>query len=81
MLTDFTGAGRAGDQEMRHLREVCGVGIAFDVFAERQSKAGFGLPEGVVSDDLLQVDRLAHRVRNLDADRALAGDRRDDAHA
>ena len=76
----LAGTGRAGDQDVRHLREVRDDVPALDVLAERDGQrvvvgAGHPRPQHVAEGDVLPVD-----VRHLDADRALARDRADDPH-
>ena len=69
-------AGRAGDQQVRHAREVGDHGLARDVLAEPdgQRRAGRGLV-----DEVAERDEVRRAVRHLDADRLLARDRREDA--
>ena len=69
-------AGRAGDQHVRHAREVGEHGVAGDVLAEPdgERRAGRGLV-----DEIAERDEVGRAVGHLDADRLLAGDRREDA--
>ena len=73
-------AGRTGDQQVRHLREVGDHEAALDVLAEPDDHrvvvgAGGGGAQHVAEGDDLLVD-----VGDLDADRRLAGDRAEDPH-
>jgi hypothetical protein len=73
----FAGAGCARDQEMRHARQVDDDGIAADILAETQRKLRHRF--GVVLDrqQFAQIDLLAMRVRQFDADGVTAGNHRD----
>ena len=74
-------AGGAGDQRVRHLGEVLDDGLVRDaVHAEHDGELHRGLGPGLGFDDLAQEHVLAVLVRDLDADGALARDRRQDAH-
>ena len=77
----LAGARGAGDQEMRHLRQVGDVRHAFDVLAEAHRQLAVRFLEGVLLDELAQHHGLALFVRDLDADDTLARDGRDDADA
>ncbi len=81
----FARAGGAGDQHVRHARQVGDDRLAGDVLAEHQRQARLGLLVDVVLQQLAQVDRLAVRVGQLDAERVASRDhrypRRDGAHA
>ncbi len=66
-------AGGAGDEQMRHAREVGDDGLTADRLAERHRQRGVGRAEGVGLEDLAQVDGLAAHVRQLDADDVAAG--------
>ena len=67
-------AGRAGDQQVRHRREVGDVRLAVDRLAERERQLRRRSPIGLGLEQLAQRDLLARRVRDLDADGGLAGD-------
>ena len=74
-------AGAAGDQQVRQRGQVDGQRIAGHVFAQEQRHfhlLGFAV---ALFDHFAQAHDLPHFVGHLDADRVLAGDRRDDAHA
>ena len=73
----LAGAGRAGDEQVRHLRQVGADRAPGDVLAEphgQRRPVGRGLLE-----DVAEVHDPPARVGHLDADRLLAGDRREDA--
>ncbi len=77
-------AGGAGDQEVRHAREVGDVGLAADRLAERQRQHRAVLLVLRRGEQVAQVDGLALGVRQLDADGVAPRDHRDaagrDAH-
>ena len=73
----LTGAGRAGDEDVRHPGEIRPDGVAGDVLAEPDGQRARGGREIVV--DVAERDDLRREVRHLDADRLLARDRREDA--
>ena len=77
--TDLPGAGRAGDEEVRHPLEIDAVGDALDVLAEPERQEAAGVVEGLRLEDVAQVDGRAVAVRHLDAHHALARDGGDDA--
>ena len=66
-------AGRAGDQQVRHRREVRHVRLAVNGLAEREGQLRRRARVGVGLEQLAQRDRFAIRIRNLDADGRLAG--------
>ena len=71
-------AGGAGDEHVRHLREVGPDRVAVDPLAEpgdAAARSSAGRP-GV---DVAEADHAAALVRDLDADRLFARDRRQDA--
>src|SRR5690606_13876339 len=72
-------AGRARDQQVRRLGQIDVDGLADDVLAEHQRQRRARLVEARIGQVLLQVDVLALFVGDLEADRRLAGDRREDA--
>jgi hypothetical protein len=69
----LAGAGGARDQEMRHAREVDNHRLAADALAqaERQLGGGFGVVVDV--EQFTQIDLLALRIGQLDADDVAAG--------
>ena len=68
----FAGAGRAGDQQMRHARQIGDDRLARDVLAERQHQPPAMLLEGRRRQQLAQIDRLRLAVRQFDADHVAA---------
>ena len=78
MQTGLAGAGRAGDQHVRHLGEVGDDGLAGDAAAERDRQPALGglLLEGGGFDQAADADDALLGVGHLDADDGLAGDGR-----
>ena len=72
-------ARRAGDEHVRHRREVGDKLLAGGVLAEEERQFALGVPPGGRLDDLAEGDAGGAAVRHLDADRLLAGNRRLDA--
>ena len=70
-------AGGAGDQDVRHLRQVGPDRVAVDALAEPADQ-GRGLRRPALVD-VAEADQPAALVRHLDPDRLLARDRREDA--
>ncbi len=70
-------AGGAGDQDVRHPREIGPDGRARDVLAEPYGQRARRRRQVVV--DVAERDEVRREVRHLDADGLLAGDRREDA--
>ena len=70
----LAGAGRAGDEQVRHLRQVGPDRPARDILAQpdRQRRP---VRRGIL-EHVAQMDDPPPRVRNLDPDRLLAGNRR-----
>ena len=75
-LPDLPGAGRAGDQGVRHLLQVGPDGAARDVLAEPGDQRRAALRTAAV--DVAEAHQAAALVRDLDADGLLARDRRQD---
>jgi hypothetical protein len=73
----LAGAGRARHQEVRHLREVGADRPPGDVLAQPHGQRRPAL--GRLLQHVAEVDDLAARVGDLDADGLLAGDRGEDA--
>ena len=73
----LAGARRAGDQEVRHPREVRPDGVARDVLAEPDRERARRAGQVVV--DVAERHHPRREVRDLDADGLLARDRREDA--
>ena len=69
-------AGGAGDEQVRHAREVGPDGGAGDVLAEPDGDRA--RRRGQRLEDVAERDEVRREVRQLDADRLLAGDRRED---
>ena len=70
----LAGAGRSGDQQVRHRRQIGHVRLAVDGLAERERQLRGRALVGVGLEQLAQRDLLAVAVRDLDADGRLAGD-------
>jgi len=62
------------------LRQVSHIGATLDVLTQCHGEAGLGLAEGVVGDDLFEIDGLPGVVGDLNADSAFAGNGCDNAH-
>ena len=77
----LAGARRARDEHVRHLRHVRDDRRAGNALAQRHGRRGFLAHHLRALQHVAQGNRLDLLVRNLDADRRLAGDRRLDAHA
>ena len=77
----FARARRAGDQEMRHAREIRNHRHAADILAERQRERRADLVVGLGLDDLPERDDLALLVRDLETDDRFTGNDLDHAHA
>ena len=73
----LAGAGRAGHQQVRHLGQVGADRAARDVLAQPHRQRRPVLRRRL--EDVAEVHDPAARVRDLDADRLLARDRRQDA--
>ncbi len=69
-------AGRPGDEQVRHLGQVDRLGHAGHVATEREGQLRLGRGELDLLEDTPQGHRVEVLVRDLDADRALARDRR-----
>ena len=69
-------AGRAGDQDVRHPGQIRPDGVAGDVLAEPDGERARAARQVVV--DVAERDDPRREVRHLDADRLLAGNRRED---
>ena len=76
----LTRAGRAGDEQVGHLREVGDDVAALDVLADAHDHRVGVLVCDLAAQDVAEADLLAVGVGDLDADRGLAGDRREDPH-
>ena len=73
----FAGARRAGDQQMRHAREIGDDRLAADILAERQREPARMFLIGRRIEELAQIDRLGLQVGQFDADDGAAGHDRD----
>jgi hypothetical protein len=76
----FTGAGRTGDQQMRHLCKIGDLGLAADVLAQRQRQRRFQFVVNLRFDDFTQRHQFAGLVRDLKAHVRLAGNDLDHPH-
>src|SRR5919106_1552410 len=73
----FSRAGRTGDEDVRHAGEVGPDGGPGDVLAEPDRERARVL--GQLVEDVSERDDVGREIGDLDADRLLAGDRREDA--
>ena len=69
-------AGRAGDQQVRHARQVADDGLSGDVVAERKRQFVRALAEGRGLEHLADRDQARGLVGHFDSHRRLAGDGR-----
>ena len=69
----LTRTGRAGDEQMRHLRKIGHHGLAVNVLAQSERQKRFRLPEYLGVDDVAERDQLPLLVGNLDSDRRRPG--------
>ena len=69
MKTLFAGARGAGNQQVRHLRQVGGADAADQVFAKRHGELRGRMAEFGRFDDVAQGDCFAASIRNFDARR------------
>ncbi len=77
MQPDLPEPGRAGDEEVRHAREIGPDRVSGDVLAEPHGQRARRRRK--VSVDVAEGDELRREVRHLDAHGLLAGDRSEDA--
>ena len=70
----LAGAGRSGNQQMRHRRQIRHVRLAVDGLAERERQLRGRAAVALAFEQLAQRNLFAVPVRDLDADRRLAGD-------
>src|SRR5205814_8086616 len=68
-----------GDEQVRHLRQVVDQRPALGVFAEKERHLQLGGTLARQEEDFLEPDHGAVLIGNLDADRVLAWNRRNDA--
>ena len=73
----LAGSGGAGDQQMRHAREIDDDRFAADRLAEAERQFRGGVDIVVAGELLAQIDLLTRRVRQLDADGIASGDHGD----
>ena len=73
----LAGAGGAGDQQMRHAREIDDHRLAADGLAEAERQLGGALVVVVAGEQFAQIDLLARRIGQFDADGVAAGHHRD----
>ena len=64
----FAGAGGAGDQQMRHAGEIDDHAFAADGLAEAERQLGRSVGVIVVVEQFAQINFLAHRIGQFDAD-------------
>ena len=77
----FSGAGRAGDQQVRHFSDVGNRDIARDIASECNRQLAFRLGKFARVKDFTDGNRAHDLIGHLDADGGLIGNRRFDAHA
>ena len=77
----FAGAGAAGDEQVRHFREVGDDRMAVNVLAQRERNARLGVAPFVGLEQVAHDDLGLDRVRHFDADGAFAGHGREDVDA
>jgi hypothetical protein len=77
----FARAGGAGDEQMRHAREIRHHWHAADVFAQRERQRRGDIVVRLGLDDFAQRHNLALLVGNLQTHHRLAGNDLDHAHA
>ncbi len=77
----LSGAGRAGDQQVRHSDQFGDQRRPHDVFAQRDRKTVGGFPKGRVIEDVPQADRFPLLIGDLNADCPSSRDRGDDPNA
>ena len=65
---------RAGNQQVRHLRQVGCANPADKIFAQRHRELRRRMAEFGRLDDVAQRNRLAMRIRHFDPDRGFPGD-------
>jgi len=75
----FARAGRAGDEQMRHLREIVHDLVPFEVAAEHDGKHARRPTELLAVDQIAHVDEARRRIGYLDPDGGFSRNRRDDA--
>ena len=73
----LAGAGGAGDEQVRHLREVRHQEVALDVLAQPDAQRVGLVARVAAAQHVAEPDHLAVAVGHLDADGRLAGDRRE----
>src|ERR1035437_3840065 len=77
----FAGTGAAGDEQVRHFREVGDNGVAVNVFAQRQRDTGFDVAPFVGLEEVAHNHRSLDRVGHFNAYGALAGNGGQDVEA
>ena len=77
----FARTRRARNQHVRHLRHIRNDGRAGNALAQRNRRRGFLAHHLRAFQHVAQRNRLDFLIRDFDADRGLAGNRRFDAHA
>src|SRR5690606_23764636 len=76
----FAGAGRAGDQQVRHAREVGDQRLARDVFAERDRDLGASAAPVFGLEDVAHAHGRGNAVWNFHTDGGLARNRRENTN-
>ena len=76
----FPRVGGAGDEQVRHARQIGDARMAGDVASQREGERRLTFSTYLRLDDLTQVDDHRFLVRHLDADHAFARHRRLHAH-
>ena len=77
----FSGAGRAGDEQVRHLGQIGDDRTALEILAERDRQRRANVLELARLDQLAECHYLGGRIRDFDTNRAPPRNRRDDADA
>ena len=77
----FAGAGAAGDQQVRHFREVGDDRMAVNIFAQRERDLRFGVAPFLGFQQVAHDDLGFDGVRHFDADGAFSGHWRENVDA
>ena len=77
----FAGAGAAGDEQVRHFREVSDDRMAIDILAQRERDAGLGFAPFFGFEEVAHDDFGLDGIRHLDTDGTFAGHGREDVDA
>ncbi len=79
MHTDFSGSGRTGDEEVRHLRQIVHDLVALEIPPQHHRQHPGGAAELGTVDEIADVYEPGSRIRDLDTNRRLSRNRRHDA--